>query len=132
MAQACRAGSAGPTLCSGITGAAGDQLRHRSAGLVPQRADRPVPRRRVPGWTPLLIPGIALLLVDGYGLGRLSLWRDEAYTIDAASRPLSRIFATAAHTDAVNSAYYTFMHAWMAVTGISEAALRCRPCWRWR
>ena len=73
---------------------------------------------------PLLIPGIALLLADGYGLGRVSLWRDEAYTIDAASRPLSRILATAAHTDAVNSAYYTFMHAWIAVAGISEAALR--------
>ena len=87
----------------------------------------PAGLRRGQGWArqlPLLIPGIALLLVDGYGLGRLSLWRDEAYTIDAASRPLSRIFATAAHTDAVNSAYYTFMHAWMAVTGISEAALR--------
>ena len=78
----------------------------------------------MPGWTPLLIPGIVLLLADGYRLGHLSLWLDEAYTIDAANRPLSRILATAAHTDAVNGLYYMFMHAWIAVAGISAAALR--------
>ena len=80
--------------------------------------------RRVAGWAPLLIPGIVLLLADGYGLGRLSLWRDEAYTVDAASRPLSRILATAGHIDATISTYYAFMHAWIAVAGISETALR--------
>jgi mannosyltransferase len=80
--------------------------------------------RRMPGWVPLLIPGIVLLLADGYRLGRLSLWRDEAYTVDAAGRPLPRIFAMLAHTDAVNGAYYLLMHAWTAVAGSSAAALR--------
>ena len=78
----------------------------------------------MPGWAPLLIPGIVLLLADGYGLGRVSLWRDEAYSVDVASRPLPGIIATAGHTDAVNSVYYAFMHTWIAVAGVSEAALR--------
>ena len=78
----------------------------------------------MPGWAPLLIPGIMLLLADGYGLGRVSLWRDEAYSVEAASRPLPGIIAMAGHTDAVNSVYYAFMHTWIAVAGVSETALR--------
>src|SRR5215831_5391429 len=80
--------------------------------------------RRVPGWAPPLIPGIVLLVADGYRLGRLSLWRDEAYTVDAAGRPLPRIVAMLGRTDAVNGAYYLLMHAWTAVAGTSAAALR--------
>ena len=79
--------------------------------------------RRMAGWAPL-IPGAVLLLADGYRLGRLSLWRDEAYTVDATGRPLPRIFAMLAHTDAVNGAYYVLMHAWIGVAGTSPAALR--------
>jgi mannosyltransferase len=89
----------------------------------PQLPGRPG-ARGVPGWVPLLIPGIVLLLADGYDLGRLSLWRDEAYTVDAANRPLPRILAMLGHTDAVNGAYYLFMHAGIAVAGTSATALR--------
>jgi mannosyltransferase len=90
----------------------------------------PLPRahrdgvRRVAGWAPPLIPGIVLLLADGYRLGRLSLWRDEAYTVDAIGRPLPRVFAMLVHTDAVNGAYYVLMHAWAGAAGTSPAALR--------
>ena len=76
------------------------------------------------GRAPPLIPGIVLLLADGYRLGRLSLWRDEAYTVDAISRPLPRVLAMLAHTDAVNGAYYVLMHAWAGVAGTSPTALR--------
>ena len=65
-----------------------------------------------------------LLLADGYRLGRLSLWRDEAYTVDAIGRPLPRVFAMLAHTDAVNGAYYVLMHTWAGVAGTSPTALR--------
>ena len=78
----------------------------------------------MPGWVPVLIPGIVLLLADGYRLGHLSLWRDEAYTVGAASRPLPRILAMLGHTDAVNGTYYLFMHAWIGVAGTSATALR--------
>jgi mannosyltransferase len=96
-----------------------------SPAAVPEaRVDPASWRRRVAGWVPLLIPGIVLLLADGYRLGRLTLWRDEAATVDGASRPLPRILAMAGHIDAVNSTYYVFMHPWIAVAGISETALR--------
>ena len=108
----------------GTAGSAQPDPAHRASPGQPERKHRPVWMRRVAGWAPLLIPGIVLLLADGYGLGRLSLWRDEAYTVDAASRPLSRILATAGHIDATISTYYAFMHAWIAVAGISETALR--------
>jgi mannosyltransferase len=89
-----------------------------------QHAHRANRVRRVPGWVLLLVPGMALLLADGYGLGRLSLWRDEAYTVDAAHRPVLRILAMLGHTDAVNNAYYVVMHAVIAVAGTSAAVLR--------
>ena len=79
--------------------------------------------RRLAGWAPL-IPGVVLLLAGGYRLGRLPLWRDEAYTLDATGRPLTRVFAMLAHTDAVNGTYYVLMHGWTAVAGTSAAALR--------
>ncbi len=94
------------------------------AAVPVARVDPASRRGRAAGWVPLLIPGIVLLLADGYRLGRLTLWRDEAATVDGASRPLLRIIATAGHIDAVNSTYYAFMHAWIAVAGISETALR--------
>ena len=102
-----------------------------TAGLAPG-ASSPAPSsgpqrggaRRMAGWAPPLIPGIVLLLADGYRLGQLSLWRDEAYTVDAIGRPLPRVFAMLAHTDAVNGAYYVLMHAWAGVAGTSPAALR--------
>jgi len=80
--------------------------------------------RRVAARTAPLIPGIVLLLADGYGLGRLSLWRDEAYTLDAIQRPLLQIFAMARHIDAVITPYHLLMHAWIAAAGTSATALR--------
>src|SRR5690348_11215605 len=82
--------------------------------------------RRMAGWAPL-IPGIVLLLADGYRLGRLSLWRDEAYTVDAIGRPLPRAFAMLAQTDAVNGDSYALMPAWAGVAGTSPASLRRPP-----
>jgi len=79
---------------------------------------------QVADWAPPLIPGIVLLLADGYGLGRLSLWRDEAYTLDAIHRPLAQIFAMAGQIDAVITPYYLLMHAWIAAVGTSATALR--------
>jgi len=80
--------------------------------------------RHVPGWAPPILPGIVLLLADGFQLGRPPLWRDEAYTLDAIRRPLTQIFAMAGHIDAVITPYYLLMHAWIAAAGTSATALR--------
>jgi mannosyltransferase len=105
----------------GRTTAAG--LAAGASSAAPSSGAQRGAMRRMAGWAPL-IPGIVLLLADGYRLGRLSLWRDEAYTVDAIGRPLPRVFAMLAHTDAVNGAYYVLMHAWAGVAGTSPAALR--------
>ena len=125
----------GPVRESGIAGAwsagpmpEGRTSRRRSGrgGQLPGTVIRPAERavlRRMAGCAPL-IPGIVLLLADGYRLGRLSLWRDEAYTVDAIGRPLPRVFAMLAHADAVNGAYYVLMHTWAGAAGTSPTALR--------
>lgn len=72
----------------------------------------------------LLIPGAFALGIDSYQLGRPSLWRDEAYTVDAAHRSVAQIVVLLWHTDAVNGAYYIVMHPVIALLGTSEVALR--------
>jgi mannosyltransferase len=89
-------------------------LKEPSGGTA--RAYRP--------WLVALVPALAAFLVNGYHLGRPSLWRDEAYTKDAVTRPVSQIFALLGHNDAVHGAYYVLMHFATGVSGTSEAALR--------
>jgi len=79
---------------------------------------------RLRDWLTLLVPAAAALLLGGYQLGQLSLWRDEAYSVDAAHRSVGQIFALLRHTDAVNGTYYLFMHAVITVLGTSAAAIR--------
>ena len=85
-------------------------------------------RRPARGWLPgavcVLGPALVTLLVTGYQLGSVSLWRDEAYSIEAASRGIGQIFALLGHTDAVNGAYYLLLHPVIAVAGASGAAVR--------
>jgi len=63
-------------------------------------------------------------VVGGYEIGGPSLWRDEAYTKDAITRPVSQIFALLGHEDAVHGAYYVIMHVIAAAVGTSAVALR--------
>jgi mannosyltransferase len=75
----------------------------------------------------LLVPAlpVAVALVVGlYHLGVPSLWRDEAYTIEAASRSPGQILALLHHSDAVHGAYYLVMHVVISLLGRSETAIR--------
>jgi mannosyltransferase len=83
-----------------------------------------VAAHRLRDWLTLLVPAAAALLLGGYQLGKLSLWRDEAYSVDAADRSFGQIFALLRHTDAVNGTYYLFMHPVIAVFGTSATAIR--------
>ncbi len=80
--------------------------------------------RRMRDWLVPVVPAAAALLVDGYQLGHLSLWRDEAYSLEAADRSIGQIFSLLRHTDTVNGAYYLFMHGVVALLGGSATALR--------
>lgn len=71
----------------------------------------------------------AAVLAAGFGLavagsGRPSLWTDEAATISAASRSWPELWAMAHQVDAVHSAYYAFMHLWLAVLPPEQTLLR--------
>ena len=75
-------------------------------------------------WLVVVIPAVAELVVGGYRLGGASLWRDEAYTIDAARRTNGQILALIGHVDAVHGPYYLCMHVVVGILGTSAAAVR--------
>ena len=80
--------------------------------------------RALPSWPVVVLPALAAFVATWTGLSGPSLWRDEAYTKDAASRSLSHLFTLLGHTDAVHGAYYVVIHFVSAVIGTSDAALR--------
>jgi mannosyltransferase len=71
-----------------------------------------------------VVPAVTAFAVGGYQVARPSLWRDEAYTIDAASRSVTQILALLRHQDAVHGAYYLCMHVVITLFGRSETAVR--------
>jgi mannosyltransferase len=79
---------------------------------------------RLRDWLTLVVPAAAALALCGYHLGNLSLWRDEAYSLEASDRSFGQIFALLHHGDAVNGTYYLFLHVVIALLGTSETALR--------
>ncbi len=94
---------------------------------APGHADRGTGRsaaRGLPGWLVVVVPALAAFFATWIGLSGPSLWRDEAYTKDAASRSLSHLFTLLGHTDAVHGAYYVLIHFVAAGIGTSDAALR--------
>jgi mannosyltransferase len=109
--------------------------RTETSGTGParQQADRPdvggtgwaiQARQGLPGWLVVLLPVVAELIVGGYRLGGPSLWRDEAYTLDAAQRSFSQILSLLLRVDAVHGPYYLGMHVVVLALGHSEVALR--------
>jgi mannosyltransferase len=97
----------------------------RAAGAASESSGRPYRAGRdLPGWLAVLLPVVAELVVGGYRLGGPSLWRDEAYTLDAAQRSFSQILSLLLHFDAVHGPYYLGMHVVVSALGKSEVALR--------
>lgn len=69
--------------------------------------------------------GLAALLTFLLGIGGPSLWIDEGHSWRYADEPLGVMLATTiGSTNAVEAAYYAFLHVWIAVAGSSEVALR--------
>jgi len=87
-------------------------------------AERSKGRGRLTDWLAIAVPAVTSFVLGGYEIGGPSLWRDEAYTKDASTRPVGQIFTLLGHTDAVHGAYYLLMHVVAAAIGTSATALR--------
>jgi mannosyltransferase len=94
------------------------------AGLAAAATARWRARLRPADWLVVVIPAVAELAVGGYRLGGASLWRDEAYTLDAAKRSNGQILALLGNQDAVHGPYYLVMHVVVGILGTSGAAIR--------
>jgi mannosyltransferase len=77
-----------------------------------------------PAWFVPVVPAICAFAVGMYGIARPSLWRDEAYTIEVASRSPGQILSLLRNADVVHGAYYLCMHLVITLFGRSEAAVR--------
>jgi mannosyltransferase len=77
---------------------------------------------------PSLVPAVLMGLVSAWQLATPVLSWDEIATADVATRTASQIWQLSHTIDAAVTPYYLFMHAWTAVFGISEWALRA-PAW---
>ena len=75
-------------------------------------------------WFVPVIPAVTAFAVCLSGISRPSLWRDEAYTIEIASRSPGQILALLRHTDVVHGAYYMCMHTVITLFGRSVTAVR--------
>ncbi len=75
-------------------------------------------------WFVPVIPAVTAFAVCLSGISRPSLWRDEAYTIEIASRSPGQILALLRHTDVVHGAYYMCMHTVITLFGRSATAVR--------
>ncbi|TNY35585.1 glycosyltransferase family 39 protein [Thermomonospora catenispora] len=74
------------------------------------------------------VPALAAAAALAVGLWRITappLWRDEAATLSAAAtRSLLDLLRLLGNIDAVHGLYYLFMHAWTAVFGTGDLAIR--------
>jgi mannosyltransferase len=97
---------------------------HKTAKIAGRGPGQRAAGWSLPGWLVIAVPIVAELAVGGYRLGGPSLWRDEAYTLDAARRSFGQIFSLLLHIDAVHGPYYLGMHVVVGLLGTSAAALR--------
>lgn len=107
---------------SGGAGAPAPETARAESGVDAARPDPAT--QRLPGWLVVGVPAATALVVGGYRLGGASLWRDEAYTLDASRRSPGQILGLLLHVDAVHGPYYLAMHVVIGVLGTSAAALR--------
>jgi uncharacterized membrane protein len=95
---------------------------------------RQQPTRTLPPWQakawewrwPIAVGAVLVLAaaLRFYRLGAASVWLDEAYSIDWASRDYAFMLDIARTRDFHPPEYYMLLHNWMLVFGRSEAAVR--------
>jgi mannosyltransferase len=66
---------------------------------------------------PLFVPALIVFAGGIWGLGRGSMWQDEATTAVIAGRSLPQLWRTLGSVDAVHGAYYLLVHELIVVFG---------------
>jgi mannosyltransferase len=79
--------------------------------------------RRLPDWTLVVSPGVALAVML-WGIGARPYWGDEADTVSAVSRSVPQLFRLLGHIDAVHGLYYLLLWPVARVAGTGEFATR--------
>ncbi|TMR37701.1 glycosyltransferase family 39 protein [Actinomadura geliboluensis] len=81
-------------------------------------------RRPAAPWTLPLLPAALTLAITLIGIGKPSLWLDEAATISMTTRSYGDMLRVFEHLDLVHALYYMIMKPWVAVFGTGAVALR--------
>ena len=99
-------------------------LRLKPSARAAAGEDRGPRQQGLIWWLVPVVPAAVAFAVNLYHVGVPSLWRDEAYTIEASRRSPGQILALLQHSDAVHGAYYMCMHVVISLFGRSETAVR--------
>ncbi|MGW0162986.1 glycosyltransferase family 39 protein [Mycobacterium sp. NPDC003323] len=78
----------------------------------------------MPGRFDAPVIGAVAFAVNVMGIGRPSLWIDEAATVSASTRSVAELWALTDNVDAVHGAYYLLLHLWSMLTPAGEFWLR--------
>ena len=106
-----------------MTAGPGGRRQPSPRGLDAVECTQPdTPDRRIR--TIALASGLLTTAIGFVGIGRPSLWYDEAASSSAAARPLDTIPALLRDVDVVHGLYYVLLHGWCHVFGTSAVALR--------
>ncbi len=81
--------------------------------------------RGAEAWRSLVVVFLIGLALRLWGLGQESLWADEYYTLLTASQPsFGAVMDRVVNAEPHPPLYFLIMHAWLALAGTSDIALR--------
>lgn len=109
---------------SGAYPQSGSQTPASSIAQMGVGAARRLLASRVALAADLAVIGALALLARWLGIGRQSLWLDEAYSVFLSTHRLSTIFGFTAGSDAHPPLYYALLHTWMVLFGATPEAVR--------
>ena len=108
-----------------MTARLGDHRQEQRSPRGPDPVQRPQPGRPDRRTrTIAVLCGLLTTAIGVVGIGRPSLWYDEAASASAAARPLHAVPALLRDVDVVHGLYYVLLHGWSQVFGTSAGALR--------
>lgn len=63
-----------------------------------------------------VVPAVLAAALTAWRYDAKPLWRDEAFTLSSATRPIDALARLLSHQDAALAAYYSTMHVWLSIS----------------